>query len=74
MYKRKMSGQIKLMKELLLKVRNRQRAVRKQPSGEVFLREWEFSWFGLGKRGETEAKNLTQQHANYLYLLCFTFS
>jgi hypothetical protein len=48
----------------LLKVRNRQRAVRKQPSEEVFLRELEFSWFRLEKRGETEAKNLTQQQIN----------
>jgi hypothetical protein len=64
MYKRKMSGQINLIENLLLKARNRQRAVRKQPSEEVFLRESEFSWFGLGKRGETEAKNLTPQQVN----------
>jgi len=64
MYKRKMSGQIKLMEELLLKVRNRQRAVRKRPPGEVLKWEREVSWFGLGKREETEAKNLTLQQYN----------
>ena len=64
MSKRKLSGHIILMMKTLLKVRNRQRVVRKQPSEEVFLRESEFSWFGLGKRGETEAKNLTPQQVN----------
>ena len=66
MSKRKLSGHIILMMKTLLKVRNRQRVVRKQPSEEVFLRELEFSWFRLEKRGETEAKNLTQQQVNSL--------